>query len=96
MIAAVETVPILMGRDIRKTFRRETGDVVRALDDVSLEVSHGTLTALVGPDGAGKTTLIRLIAGLMAGQHLVVCTIALTLVVLAHFVVQAFQSPPKL
>ena len=36
-----------------------------ALDDVSLAVPHGALAALVGPDGAGKTTLIRLIAGLM-------------------------------
>ena len=36
-----------------------------ALDGVSIEVRHGTLAALVGPDGAGKTTLIRLIAGLM-------------------------------
>ena len=53
------------GRKVRKAFRRRTGEVVRALDDVSLEVRHGTLAALVGPDGAGKTTLIRLIAGLM-------------------------------
>ena len=48
-----------------KKFRRETGEIVTALDDVSFEVRHGTLAALVGPDGAGKTTLIRLIAGLM-------------------------------
>jgi ABC-2 type transport system ATP-binding protein len=57
--------PVLLGRDIRKTFRRHTGEVVTALDNVSLEVGPGMLTALVGPDGAGKTTLIRLTAGLM-------------------------------
>ena len=39
-----------------------------ALDDVSLEVPHGALTALVGPDGAGKTTFLRLAAGLMRAQ----------------------------
>ncbi|WP_438999535.1 ATP-binding cassette domain-containing protein, partial [Variovorax beijingensis] len=43
--------------------------VVRALDDVSLEVRSGTLTALVGPDGAGKTTLLRLMAGLMRADE---------------------------
>ncbi|MBV8535672.1 MAG: ABC transporter ATP-binding protein [Alphaproteobacteria bacterium] len=53
------------GRKVRKSFRRAAGGTVTALDDVSLEVRHGALTALVGPDGAGKTTLIRLIAGLM-------------------------------
>ena len=58
-------MPVLCGRDIRKTFHRDTGEVVAALDGVSLEAHHGTLTALVGPDGAGKTTLMRLAAGLM-------------------------------
>jgi ABC-2 type transport system ATP-binding protein len=56
----------LVGHAIKKTFRRATGEVVNALDDVSLEAGHAALTALVGPDGAGKTTLIRLAAGLMA------------------------------
>jgi len=55
----------LVGRDIRKTFRRDTGEVVHALDGVSMQAHHRALTALVGPDGGGKTTLIRLVAGLM-------------------------------
>jgi len=36
-----------------------------ALDGVSLRVAPGELYGLVGPDGAGKTTLIRLLAGLL-------------------------------
>jgi sulfate/thiosulfate transport system ATP-binding protein len=39
------------------------GDAV-ALDDVSLEVDSGSLTALLGPSGGGKSTLLRVIAGL--------------------------------
>jgi ABC-2 type transport system ATP-binding protein len=68
MSSAGETIKVVVGRDIRKTFRRDTGEVVAALDGVSLEGFRGTLTALVGPDGAGKTTLIRLLAGLMAAD----------------------------
>jgi len=60
-------IPVV-GRGIRKDFRRATGEVVHALDEVSIEARHGTLTALVGPDGAGKTTLIRLAAGLMTPE----------------------------
>ena len=61
-----ERGPAILGKNMRRQFRRQTGEVVAALDDVSIEVRHGALTALVGPDGAGKTTLIRLVAGLMA------------------------------
>lgn len=36
-----------------------------ALDRIDIAVPSGGITGLVGPDGAGKTTLIRLLAGLM-------------------------------
>src|SRR3974390_3112356 len=36
-----------------------------ALADLSASIRPGIITGLVGPDGAGKTTLMRLIAGLL-------------------------------
>jgi len=36
-----------------------------ALDAVSVTVAPAAITGLVGPDGAGKTTLIRIMAGLV-------------------------------
>lgn len=38
---------------------------VKALDNVSLEVNRGELFGLIGPDGAGKTTLFRLLTTLL-------------------------------
>jgi len=38
---------------------------VTALDDLSFDVTHGELFGLVGPDGAGKTTLFRILTTLM-------------------------------
>ncbi|MGZ5409012.1 MAG: sulfate/molybdate ABC transporter ATP-binding protein [Aeromicrobium sp.] len=46
-------------RGINKTF----GDFV-ALENVNLSIPSGQLTALLGPSGGGKSTLLRIIAGL--------------------------------
>ena len=61
--------PAVVAKDLRKLFAREGEAPAVALDSVSLEAAHGELTALVGPDGAGKTTLMRLAAGLLRADR---------------------------
>ncbi len=55
-----------MADDIIETrnLRREFDGTV-AVDDVSLTVEKGEVFGLVGPDGAGKTTTLRMISGVM-------------------------------
>jgi len=47
-----------------KNLTRRFGDLT-AVDHLNLEIAEGEIFGLVGPDGAGKTTTLRLLCGLM-------------------------------
>ena len=46
----------------------KTFGTIKALDNLSLNIEKGKITGLIGADGAGKTTLIRLIIGLLTSN----------------------------
>jgi ABC-2 type transport system ATP-binding protein len=56
----VSGAPAILAEGVRQTF----GDVV-ALDGLDLEVQAGTVFGLLGPNGAAKTTFVRVPATLL-------------------------------
>src|SRR5947199_3667009 len=48
---------------------RQTGERVHALDDCSLTVNSGEVIALIGSSGCGKTTLLKIIHGLIGADE---------------------------
>ncbi|MDR2346798.1 MAG: ATP-binding cassette domain-containing protein [Planctomycetaceae bacterium] len=53
---------MILIKSLKKFF---AGSSIPAIDNISVQILSGRITGIVGPDGAGKTTLIRLIAGLL-------------------------------
>src|SRR2546425_7120813 len=76
----VTSTPVLEGRELVKSFSVKQGRSplarktrVRAVDNVTVRLDAGKVTALVGESGAGKTTVARLLARIIkpdAGQVL--------------------------
>jgi ABC-type lipoprotein export system ATPase subunit len=56
--------PALKAIGVEKTFRTGTENV-RVLSDVSLSMSFGDAVAVMGPSGVGKTTLLKILYGLI-------------------------------
>jgi ABC-type multidrug transport system ATPase subunit len=55
--------PVTVSNIIKKYGKKPS--VVTAVDDISFEVDKGELFGIIGPDGAGKTSLFRMIATLL-------------------------------
>ncbi len=55
-------------QDLVKEFKTRSGKIT-AVDHVTLEIAKGETFGLIGPDGAGKTTLTRVILGLYGRTH---------------------------
>ncbi|MDR0858850.1 MAG: ABC transporter ATP-binding protein [Oscillospiraceae bacterium] len=51
-------------RGVSKTFKRESSELVHALDNINLDIAPGEFVTFIGASGCGKSTLLRIIAGL--------------------------------
>jgi multiple sugar transport system ATP-binding protein len=58
------SVPRVVFDSVTKVFVRSGGDRIRAVNDITFCVEDKERLVLVGPSGTGKTTLLRLVAGL--------------------------------
>jgi ABC-2 type transport system ATP-binding protein len=66
----VSAATIILAENLTRVFagdklRGGAGAPVTAVDHLNLQIVEGEIFALVGPDGAGKTTTLRILCGLM-------------------------------
>src|SRR5271166_5111112 len=61
--------PLIELRHVSKSYVGTEGPPVTILDDISLDVRDGEMVALLGQSGSGKSTILRLMAGLTEPTH---------------------------
>jgi putative ABC transport system ATP-binding protein len=63
MVTGAADASVLVARGLRKHFGIGEG-LVRAVDEVDVDVARGETVAMMGPSGCGKSTLLHLLGGL--------------------------------
>ena len=61
----MSSTPLLELDKVSKSFRLESGSELKVLQEMSLAVYPNEAVALLGPTGSGKSTALRIMAGLM-------------------------------
>jgi NitT/TauT family transport system ATP-binding protein len=57
--------PVIRFAEVSRTFGKDDGSAITALDRLSFEIGRNEFVAVLGPSGCGKSTLLRLAAGLV-------------------------------
>lgn len=60
---------ILSIEGVSKTFGRKRDNGFKVLDDVDIDIERGKITAVIGSNGAGKTSLFNIISGYMEADR---------------------------
>jgi len=60
------TAPVLSIRGVHQRFAARSGEIVAALDNINLDIAAGEFVAFVGISGCGKTTLMKIVGGLIS------------------------------
>jgi peptide/nickel transport system ATP-binding protein len=58
------SIPLVKIRGVRKSFKTRKGEIVQAVDNLSLEIKASEILGLIGSSGSGKTTVARVLTGL--------------------------------
>ncbi|NBV83176.1 ABC transporter ATP-binding protein, partial [bacterium] len=58
------TIAVSASNVIKEFFAGD--EIIRVLDNISLDIQLGEMTMLVGPSGCGKTTLISILSGILS------------------------------
>lgn len=56
-------------RKLSHEYKKENGQAIKTLDDISIDIEKGSFVSIIGHNGSGKSTLAKHINGLILPQH---------------------------